>query len=99
MSEDKKQEPRKIIHVKDLVIKADNVHFEPQPQPQHRPEERQRPFDTFFGRRREEEKSLPETDHVDEVQAEETEEIEDKKEDQEGVEAERNEGRRPFSWL
>lgn len=49
-------EEKKVIHVKDLVIKADNVHFEPtttqqepvQPMPGAVP---RRPFDGFFGRR------------------------------------------------
>ncbi|WP_112180167.1 hypothetical protein [Paraliobacillus zengyii] len=91
MSEEKKPESKKIIHVKDLVIKADNVYFEP-PHQQHRPEERPRPFDAFFGKRREEE--AVQADHVEEVHDEEV------KEDKEEIlETEKREERRPFSWL
>ncbi|MRH43408.1 hypothetical protein GH741_12030 [Aquibacillus halophilus] len=42
------EKKRKVIYVKDLVIKAENVRIE-QPAPQPRP----RPFDPFFGPRRE----------------------------------------------
>ncbi|WP_010529955.1 hypothetical protein [Lentibacillus jeotgali] len=57
MSEGK--DHKKIIHVKDLVIKADNVHIEPQ---QHRPRR-----DPFFGRwmgrnEQEQEKSMDKHD-------------------------------------
>ncbi|TCT22393.1 hypothetical protein EDD68_10939 [Melghiribacillus thermohalophilus] len=49
---------KKEIHVKDLVIKADNVIFEPPRRPEP-PRHRERPpFDPFFGpRRREDEES------------------------------------------
>lgn len=93
MSEEKKHEPKKIIHVKDLVIKADNVYFEPTHQ--QRPEERSRPFDAFFGKRREE----------DAVRAEQVEEAhhekgkEEQEEQEEALETEKREERRPFSWL
>ena len=98
MSEEKK-EPKKIIHVKDLVIKADNVYFEPQ-QEQHRSFERQRPFDAFFGPRREEglrervEAVEEETDKEEKYEEVEEEALESKDEHKE----ERDE-RRPFSWL
>ncbi|GGM24636.1 hypothetical protein GCM10011351_07980 [Paraliobacillus quinghaiensis] len=98
MSEEKK-EPKKVIHVKDLVIKADNVYFEPQ-QEQHRPYERQRPFDAFFGQRREEGPH----ERVEAVQEEEYKEDKHEEVEEEILESkdehkeERNE-RRPFSWL
>jgi len=53
-------EEKKVIHVKDLVIKADNVHFEPTtpvtPPQQESVQQTpgvapRRPFDGFFGRR------------------------------------------------
>ncbi|WP_117170906.1 hypothetical protein [Paraliobacillus sediminis] len=90
MSEEKKHESKKIIHVKDLVIKAENVHFEPTHQ--QRPEERSRPFDAFFGKRREEE--AVQEDRVEEVRDEEV-----KEEQEEALETEKREERRPFSWL
>lgn len=94
MSEEKKQEAKKIIHVKDLIIKAENVHFEPSYQ-QKRQEERPRPFDAFFGKRRDEEAEQADySDKVEEVRDEEVQE-----EQEEVLETEKREERRPFSWL
>ena len=95
MSEEKK-EPKKIIHVKDLVIKADNVYFEPQEE-QRRPVERQRPFDVFFGPRREE-------GPREQVEATQEEQLEEETHEEEELEAENEhkeerDERRPFSWL
>ncbi|MCZ0703900.1 hypothetical protein J2T56_002132 [Natronobacillus azotifigens] len=60
MAEEKKE--KKVIHVKDLVIKAENVHFEPAQAPTQAPVPNpvpasvpgpmpRRPFDGLFGRR------------------------------------------------
>ncbi|WP_407271023.1 hypothetical protein [Radiobacillus sp. PE A8.2] len=81
MSEKKK----KVIYVKDLVIKADNVTIEPP--------KRRRPVDPFFGPRREEVEAVEEERHEkhDEVESVE-EERDDYKDDDEGE-------KRPFSWI
>lgn len=78
-------ESKKVIHVKDLIIKADNVHFEPS-----QTSERPRPFDAFFGVRR----TAPE-----QVEVEENIEIEAKEQDEAAEEEEQKPERRPFSWL
>lgn len=78
-------ESKKVIHVKDLVIKAENVHFEQPPRP-----ERGRPFDAFFGVRR------PDTESAVE-QNEKEADIELSEEEQEQKEPNRE--NRPFSWL
>jgi len=59
-------EQKKVIHVKDLVIKADNVRFEPS----------RRPVDPFFGprRRREEGEENQETPKSENEQSEDEEE-------------------------
>ncbi|WP_182200016.1 hypothetical protein [Paraliobacillus salinarum] len=83
-------ESKKVIHVKDLIIKADNVHFEPTQQRTER--ERPRPFDAFFGvRRRADEHVEPEQ----KLEAEEAEEVEEETDEKEEPRSER----RPFSWL
>ncbi|KNE22040.1 hypothetical protein [Virgibacillus pantothenticus] len=82
MSERKKQ----VIHVKDLVIKADNVFIEPQraPRPPHR-------RDPFFS-------SRPiDKDENEEYEQEESFENEDLKEDDD--EHREDERRSPFSWF
>ncbi|CQR47982.1 hypothetical protein BN1058_02319 [Paraliobacillus sp. PM-2] len=78
-------ESKKVIHVKDLIIKADNVHFEPTQRT-----ERPRPFDAFFGVRR------PTDEQVESVEQEEKLEVEEMEEDDEQQE---KPDRRPFSWL
>ncbi|MFB1050106.1 hypothetical protein [Paraliobacillus sp. JSM ZJ581] len=77
-------ESKKVIHVKDLIIKADNVHFEPT-----QSSERPRPFDAFFGVRR------PATEHAESEEKLEVEEVEDETDEEEKPKSER----RPFSWL
>lgn len=82
MSERKKQ----VIHVKDLVIKADNVFIEPRrvPRPPHR-------RDPFFSSRR-----IDEHENDGYEQEEHFEEEEHKEADDEQREDER---RSPFSWF
>ncbi|MCA1022476.1 hypothetical protein GLW04_01160 [Halobacillus litoralis] len=47
-------EKKKVIHVKDLVIKADNVIIEPQHRGRHDRDESSDRVDPFFGRKRRE---------------------------------------------
>ncbi|RWZ55121.1 hypothetical protein EQV77_10745 [Halobacillus fulvus] len=60
-------EKKKVIHVNDLVIKADNVIIEPQHHDRHKDHRRDR-VDPFFGRRkgRESEESSSRRHHDDE---------------------------------
>ncbi|WP_163972042.1 hypothetical protein [Oceanobacillus halotolerans] len=76
---------KKVIHVKDLVIKADNVHIEP---PQRQPR-----FDPIFGppRRRVEH----EEEVVESSSSHEALESSEEKDDEE----DRGNRRRPFSWI
>ncbi|GAA5416617.1 hypothetical protein Pryu01_01655 [Paraliobacillus ryukyuensis] len=80
-------ESKKVIHVKDLIIKADNVHFEPTPTPHT---ERPRPFDAFFGGVR---RPQPEPPHEERIEAEE------EKHEEQDDEEEGHQDKRPFSWL
>ncbi|MBO8156299.1 MAG: hypothetical protein H0Z32_07570 [Bacillaceae bacterium] len=75
---------KKVIHVKDLVIQADNVIFEPprRPEPHKGPD--RPPFDPFFGPRRRDE---------DESSERESGESRDRKDFDE-----ENPRRRPFPW-
>ncbi|WP_077623033.1 hypothetical protein [Sediminibacillus massiliensis] len=78
-------EKKKVIYVKDLVIKADNVHIEPQ-------HNRRPAVDPFFGHRRvEEEMEDRKDDHV--------EDIEDVEDDHDHKDKQDDDERRPFSWI
>ncbi|MBM7571555.1 hypothetical protein [Aquibacillus albus] len=78
-------EKKKVIYVKDLVIKAENVHIEP-------PRPRPRPVDPFFGPRRAE---------VEEEAVEEKveEEVEERDDDDDHDDDQKDDERRPFSWI
>ncbi|KAB8139086.1 hypothetical protein F9U64_01430 [Gracilibacillus oryzae] len=76
-------EKKKVIYVKDLVIKADNVRIEPSHH--HRP-------DPFFGPRRGE--TLGEAE-----EKEHHEEVEDIAEENDDDKKDHDDDRRPFSWI
>ncbi|WP_226037632.1 hypothetical protein [Aquibacillus saliphilus] len=78
-------EKKKVIYVKDLVIKADNVHIEPQQRP--------RSNDPFFGPRR---GVLAEESVEDKKDEEEVEAVED---DHGNDDHKDDEEKRPFSWI
>ncbi|WP_102028066.1 hypothetical protein [Salirhabdus sp. Marseille-P4669] len=83
---DKKRE----IHVKDLIIKAENVIFE---QPRHE-QPRRRQFDPFFGPRRVE--GLEDEDRKMDVEAES--DFHEESSSSSSSEHDDNR-RRPFSWI
>ncbi|QTM98707.1 hypothetical protein ERJ70_04985 [Sediminibacillus dalangtanensis] len=76
-------EKKKVIYVKDLVIKADNVTFEPPRQPRHH-------VDPFFGPRRMEAEEVGEKEQEEAVEAVEEEHEEHHQEE---------DGRKGFSWI
>ena len=79
---------KKVIYVKDLVIKADNVTIEP-------PKRHHRPFDPFFG-------PVRGVEGEDDKGDRDFDEKEDKydHDDAEGVEDESSDDdKRPFSWI
>ncbi|SEU02672.1 hypothetical protein SAMN05421676_1155 [Salinibacillus kushneri] len=76
---------KKEIHVKDLVIKADNVVFEPS---------RRRPVDPFFGPARRPEESEGESNTEVDVDVDVN-----VKEDDESQDHEKERRRPPFSWI
>ncbi|MDL4842946.1 hypothetical protein [Aquibacillus rhizosphaerae] len=90
-------EKKKVIYVKDLVIKADNVTIEP---PKHQP--RPRPIDPFFGPRREEflAEEVVEDKHEKKEEVEADEEVETVEDDYKKEDDQRDDDhRRPFSWI
>ncbi|WP_026571087.1 MULTISPECIES: hypothetical protein [Sediminibacillus] len=76
-------EKKKVIYVKDLVIKADNVTFEPPRQPR-------RHVDPFFGPRRVEAEEVEEKEQVEAVETKDDEQEEAHHEE---------DGRKGFSWI
>ncbi|MEN1967207.1 hypothetical protein WMZ97_03920 [Lentibacillus sp. N15] len=77
---------KKVIHVKDLVIKADNVHLEPE---YHRPR-----FDPFFGRMVNDRRAYEEPVKNEQEIDEEVEQVHDQE-----LEDDNKENRAPFSWI
>lgn len=76
-------ENKKVIHVKDLVIKADHVHVEP--------DRRSPRYDPFFGR--------PIYDQNEHPYGNKYQEEEEVKEEEHEYEEEDRERRDPFSWI
>ncbi|QST00846.1 hypothetical protein IMZ31_04535 [Pontibacillus sp. ALD_SL1] len=80
---------KKVIHVDEVIIKAENVVIEPQ-RPHRRDRNDEDRFDPFFGPRRAQVESETEEEHVE--LEEEVEEVHE--------EGEEGEDRRPpFSWI
>ncbi|KGX92723.1 hypothetical protein N781_15540 [Pontibacillus halophilus JSM 076056 = DSM 19796] len=85
MSEKKKR----VIHVDDLVIHAENVIIEPRRQ---RPDDRPRRMDPFFGNPRYQEAEAAEAEV-------ETEEVNEEAEATEEADTNDEQQRPPFSWI
>ncbi|MCD5324659.1 MULTISPECIES: hypothetical protein [Pontibacillus] len=79
---------KKVIHVDEVIIKAENVVIEPQ-RPHRRDRHEGGNFDPFFGPRRAQVEDVTEEEHV-EVE----EEVEEVHEEEEGEDR-----RPPFSWI
>ncbi|WP_099157110.1 hypothetical protein [Virgibacillus ndiopensis] len=87
MSDERREDRRKVIHVRDLVIKADNVFIEPTRR-SHR--------DPFFGGRRDDRDERDHRDHMDE-------DVESASHEHDHGHDHHNDDdrgdRRPFSWI